>query len=69
MHLSFAVFFICILFLKIYFIQVWLAYNVVLVSTVQQSDSVVNIYVFCFLFFSIMVYHRTLSIATYCAIQ
>ena len=61
MHLSFAVFFICILFLKIYFIQVWLAYNVVLVSTVQQSDSVVNIYVFCFLFFSIMVYHRILT--------
>lgn len=46
-------------------------YNVqcCLISAGQQSDSVVNIYVFCFLFFSIMVYHRTLSIATYCAIQ
>ena len=29
----------------LYFIDVWLTYNVVLISSVQQSDSVIHIYV------------------------
>ena len=57
-------------FLKIYFIEVWLIYNVVLISAVQQSDSVIHIYIytFFFIFFSMMVYHRILNIVP-CAIQ
>ena len=55
-----------------FLIDVWLIYNVVLVSGVQQSDSVVYsvlyIYIFFFVFFSIMVYHRMLNIIP-CAIQ
>ena len=52
-----------------YFIEVQLIYNVGLISTVQQSDSVIiYIYFFFFKFFPIMVYHRILSIAP-CAIQ
>ena len=43
---------------KVYFIEVQLIYNVVLISTVQQSDSVIHIYIFFFIFFSIMVYHK-----------
>ena len=31
-------------FFKIYFIKVWLIYNVVLISAVQQSDSVLYTY-------------------------
>ena len=50
------------LFKKIYFIEVQLIYNVVLISAVQQSDSVIHIYTFFFIFFSIMVYHRILNI-------
>ena len=37
-------------------------YNVVLISVVQPSDSVIHIYTFFFIFFSIMVYHRMLNI-------
>ena len=37
-------------------------YNV-LITAVQQSDSVIHKYTFFFIFFSIMVYHRILSIA------
>ena len=37
-----------------------------LISAVQQSDSVIHI--FFFIFFSIMVYHRILSIIP-CAVQ
>ena len=52
-------------FLKI-FIAVELVYSVVLISAVQQSDSVIHtyiyIYMFFFIFFSIMVYHRRLNI-------
>ena len=55
-------------YLKIYFIEVQLIYNVVLISTIQQSDSIIHMYAFCFIFFSIMVYHRILTI-TPCAIQ
>ena len=54
-------------FLKIYFIEVQLIY-VVLISAVQQSDSVIHIYTFFFMFFSIMAYHRILNIIP-CAIQ
>ena len=47
-------------------------YNVVLISAVQQSDSVLYIYIyidiFFFIFSSIMVYHRILNIVP-CAIQ
>ena len=46
--------------------------NVVLISAVQQRDSIIHIYIyiyiFFFIFFSIMVYHRILSIGP-CAIQ
>ena len=53
-------------FLKI---EVQLIYNVVLITAIQQSDSVIHIYtVFFKIFFSIMVYHRILNIVP-CAIQ
>ena len=39
-----------------------------LISAVQQSDSVIHIYTFFFIFFSITVYHRMLNIVP-CAIQ
>ena len=42
--------------------------NVVLVSGVQQSDSVISISVFFFRFFSIVGYYKILNIAP-CAIQ
>ena len=48
------------------FIELYLIYNVVLVSVVQQSDSVRDIYFF--IFFSIMIYYRILDIVL-CAIQ
>ena len=43
---------------KSYFIEVQLIYNVVLISAIQQSDSVIHIYIYTFFFilFSIMVY-------------
>ena len=43
-------------------------YNVGLISAAQQSDSVIHIYTFFFIFFSIMVCHRIFSIIP-CAIQ
>ena len=36
------------IFKKIYFIEVLLTYNVVLISAVQQSDSVIHIYIYSF---------------------
>ena len=51
-----------------YFIEVQLTYNVVFISAVQQSDSVIHIYTFFFIFFSIIFYHRILDIVP-CAIQ
>ena len=51
-------------FFKIYFVEVQLIYNIVLISAVQQSDSVVHTYTF----FSIMIYLRILNIVP-CAIQ
>ena len=51
-----------------FFIEVYLIYNVVLISAVQQSDSVIHIYTFFFILFFIMVYPSILSIVP-CAIQ
>ena len=51
-----------------FFIKVQLIYNVVPISAVQQSDSVIHLYTFFFIFFSIMIYHRILSIVL-CAPQ
>ena len=42
----------------IYFVEILLIDNVVLVSAVQQSDSVTHIYRFFSIFFSIMIYLR-----------
>ena len=45
--------------------------NALLISAVEQSDSVIHyiyIHIHFFIFFSIMVYHRTLNIVPY-AIQ
>ena len=47
-----------IVLFKNYFIEVELIYNAVLIFAVQQSDSVIPVYTFFFLFFSSMVYHR-----------
>ena len=44
-------------------IEVELVYNVVLISAVQQNESVIHMY--CFIFFSIVVYHRILTIVQY----
>ena len=57
---------------KMYFIEVYLIYNAVLISSLQQSDSVIHIYThiytFFFIFFSIMVYQSILNVVP-CAIQ
>ena len=37
-------------FICLYFIEVYLIYNVVLVSAVQQSDSVIYLYIFSYAF-------------------
>ena len=50
------------------FIGVELLYNVVLVSGVQQSDSVIYIYIFFFRFFFITGYYKILNIVP-CAMQ
>ena len=55
-------------FLKNLFYSSIVIYSVVLISAVQQSDSVIHIYTFFFVFFSIVVYHRILNIVP-CAIQ
>ena len=36
-------------------------YNAVLISAIQQSDSVLYIYTFVFIFFLIMIYHNILN--------
>ena len=41
--------------------KVYLIYNVVLVSAVQQTDSLIHICILFFAFFSIMFYHRILN--------
>ena len=53
---------------KIYFIEVQLINNVVL-NSMQPSDSGLHIYTYFSMFFSIMVYHRILSVVFPCAIQ
>ena len=54
-----------------YFIEVYLIHNAVLISSLQQSDSVIHIYIhiywFFFILFSIMVYQRILNVVP-CAI-
>ena len=64
----------CILIL---FIEVYLIYNVVLISAVQQSHSVIRTYsllyscytyIFSFIFFSMIVYLRRLNTIP-CALQ
>ena len=56
----------------VFFIEVQLIYNVVLISVVQKSDSVTYIYIYIYnlfkIFLSIMVYHRILNIVL-CAVQ
>ena len=44
-------------------IEVELVYNVVLISAIQQNESVIHTYFS--IFFSIMVYHRILNIVQY----
>ena len=51
-------------FFKLNYIQ--LIYNIVLISAIQKSDSVLHIYFFKF--FSIMIYYMILNIVP-CAIQ
>ena len=51
-----------------FLIEVSLIYNVMLISPVQQSVSVIHIYTFLFIFFSVTVYHRILNIVP-CALQ
>ena len=46
---------LCSIYLFI-FMKVELIYNVVLISGVQQSDSVIRVYIFFFILFSIMVF-------------
>ena len=53
---------------NLFFIEVWLNYNVVVITTVQQSDSITHIYIVFFIFLSIMVYHRIWNIVP-CALQ
>ena len=43
-----------IIFLKIYFIEVLLTYNVVLMSAVQQRDSVIHIYIHIYVYIYIL---------------
>ena len=53
-----------LIFLNLLFVEVWLIYNVVLISAIQQSGSVIHIYIFFF----ILVYPRIFNIVP-CAIQ
>ena len=57
-------FLLCVSFfyLKIFFVELQLIDNVVLVSGVQQSDSVIHTYIFFFRFFCIIGYYKILSI-------
>ena len=42
-------------------IEVWLIYNVVLVAGIQQSDSIIYLYIIFFRLFSIIVYYKMLN--------
>lgn len=57
-----------IYFFNLFFIEVYLIYNVVLISDAQQNDSVIHIYTSFFIFFSTMVYARILNIVP-CPVQ
>ena len=48
--------------------EVELIDSVVLISAAQHSDSVIHVYTFSFIFFSIMVYYRILTMVP-CAVQ
>ena len=48
--------------INIFFTEVELMYNAVLISAVQQSDSVIHTHSFFNIFFSMMVYRRILNI-------
>ena len=64
-------FFLFFFALNFFLTEIELIYNVVLVSDVQQSDSVIHIYKYIYsfyMFFSIIGYYKTLSIVP-CAIQ
>ena len=54
--------------LQTFIIFLTLTYNVMLVSAVQQNDSVIHMCALFFVFFSIMVYHKILNIVP-CVIQ
>ena len=54
--------------IKIFFIEIQLIYNVVLLSSVQQSASFIHIYIFFFRLFSIIGYYKILNIVP-CATQ
>ena len=63
LFLFFIIIIICI------FTEVELIYNVVLISAVEQSDSVIHKYIPLFILFSIMLYHRIVKrIIVLCAI-
>ena len=52
--------------LVLFFIEVYLIYNVVSISAVQESDLVIiYIHIFFIVLFSIMVYHRILNIVPF----
>ena len=53
---------------SLFIIDVQLIYNIVLVSSVQQSDSVTHTYMFFFRFFSVIGYYKIWSIVS-CAIR
>ena len=55
-------------FIYNFFLLTLLIYNVVLVSDVQKSDSVTYMFMFFFVFFSIIVYLRILNVVT-CSVQ
>jgi len=55
-------------FKNIYFIDVWLSYNVVFISAVRHSDSFIQMYTLLFILFSTTVYSRILTIVP-CALQ
>jgi len=44
------------------FIEVWLIYDIELISAVQQSDSALSLYIYIYIYFFIMAYHRILNI-------
>ena len=65
----FIIFFqVTLLTVYLFLIDVLLIYNVVLSTAVWQSDSVIHVHTFFFMFLSIMIYYRILNIVP-CALQ